>query len=104
MFVLGAIHCLKSILKALEDSDETANDIDFLAVLESQRRNLSNPELANHIVLNVEKRLPEEQCKKSLMILFGISNNTPSQFGAQLSEQGKGLMLNCSNNSSNRAT
>ena len=34
VFVLGAIHCLKSILKALEDSDETANDIDFQAVLE----------------------------------------------------------------------
>ena len=50
VFVLGAIHCLKSILKALEDSDETANDIDFQAVLESQRRNRSNPELEKHIV------------------------------------------------------
>ena len=50
VFVLGAIHCLKSIQKALEDSDETANDIDFQAVLESQRRNLSNPEFEKHIV------------------------------------------------------
>ena len=50
VFVLGAIHCLKRILKALEDSDETGNDIDFQAVLESQRRNLSNPELEKHIV------------------------------------------------------
>ena len=50
VFVLVAIHCLKSILKALEDTDETANDIDFQAVLETQRRNLSNPELEKHIV------------------------------------------------------
>ena len=50
VFLLGIIHCLKSILKALEDSDETANDIDFQAVLETQRRNLSNPELEKHIV------------------------------------------------------
>ena len=50
VFLLGTIHCLKSILKALEDTDETANDIDFQAVLETQRRNLSNPELEKHIV------------------------------------------------------
>ena len=50
VFVLGAIHCLKSILKALEDNDETADDIDFQEVLETQRRNLSNPDLEKHIV------------------------------------------------------
>ena len=50
VFVLGVIHCLKSILKALEDNDETADDIDFQEVLETQRRNLSNPELEKHIV------------------------------------------------------
>ena len=53
VFVLGAIHCLKSILKALEDSDETANDIDFQAVLESQRRNLSNPDLEAELIKDI---------------------------------------------------
>ena len=53
VFVLGAIHCLKSILKALEDSDETANDIDFQAVLESQRRNLSNPDLEVELIKDI---------------------------------------------------
>ena len=53
VFVLGAIHCLKSILKALEDSDETANDIDFQAVLETQRRNLSNPDLEAELIKDI---------------------------------------------------
>ena len=53
VFVLGAIHCLKSILKALEDSDETANDIDFQAVLESQRRNLTNPDLEATLIKDI---------------------------------------------------
>ena len=53
VFVLGAIHCLKSILKALEDSDETANDIDFQAVLETQRRNLSNPDLEVELIKDI---------------------------------------------------
>ena len=53
VFVLGAIHCLKSILKALEDSDETANDIDFQAVLETQRRNLSNPDLEAKLIKDI---------------------------------------------------
>ena len=53
VFVLGAIHCLKSILKALEDSDETGNDIDFQAVLESQRRNLSNPDLEAELIKDI---------------------------------------------------
>ena len=49
VFVLGAIHCLKSILKALEDTDETANDIDFQEVLNAQRRNLTDPNLEEYI-------------------------------------------------------
>ena len=53
VFLLGIIHCLKSILKALEDSDETANDIDFQAVLESQRRNLSNPDLEAKLIKDI---------------------------------------------------
>ena len=53
VFVLGAIHCLKSILKVLEESDETANDIDFQAVLESQRRNLSNPDLEAKLIKDI---------------------------------------------------
>ena len=53
VFVLGAIHCLKSILKALEDTDETANDIDFQAVLETQRRNLSNPDLEAELIKDI---------------------------------------------------
>ena len=53
VFVLGAIHCLKSILKVLEEGDETANDIDFQAVLESQRRNLSNPDLEAKLIKDI---------------------------------------------------
>ena len=49
VFLLGTIHCLKSILKALEDGNETANDIDFQEVLNAQRRNLTNPDLEEHI-------------------------------------------------------
>ena len=45
VFLLGMIHCLKVILQTLEESDETANDIDFEHVLEMGRRNLSNPDL-----------------------------------------------------------
>ena len=53
VFVLGAIHCLKSILKVLEESDETANDIDFQVVLDSQRRNLSNPDLEAKLIKDI---------------------------------------------------
>ena len=45
VFLLGMIHCLKVSLQTLEESDETANDIDFEHVLEMGRRNLSNPDL-----------------------------------------------------------
>ena len=45
VFVLGTIHCLKSIIKSIKDTDGTANDIDWGEVLDQQRRNLSNPDL-----------------------------------------------------------
>ena len=50
IFTLGVIHSLKSIIKAIKDTGESANTIDFQAVLEIQRRNLSNPELEEHIM------------------------------------------------------
>jgi len=43
IFLLGTIHCLKSIMKAMNDTGEDADDIDFKEVLEMQRRNLSDP-------------------------------------------------------------
>ena len=45
VFTLGTIHCLKSIIKSIKDTDGTANDIDWGEVLDQQRRNLSNPDL-----------------------------------------------------------
>ena len=53
VFVLGAIHCLKSILKALEDTGESADEIDFQAVLENQRHNLSNPDLEAELIKDI---------------------------------------------------
>ena len=50
IFTLGVIHSLKSIIKSIKDTGESANTIDFQAVLEIQRRNLSDPELEEHIV------------------------------------------------------
>ena len=50
IFTLGVIHSLKSIIKAIKDTDGTANEIDFQEVLEIHRRNLSDPELEEHIV------------------------------------------------------
>ena len=50
IFTLGVIHSLKSIIKAIKDTGESANQIDFQEVLEIQRRNLSDPELEEHIV------------------------------------------------------
>ena len=50
IFTLGSIHCLKSIMKSIKDTGETANDIDFEHVLDMQRRNLSDPDLEEHIV------------------------------------------------------
>ena len=50
IFTLGVIHSLKSIIKAIKDTDGTANEIDFQEVLETQRRNLSDPDLEEHIV------------------------------------------------------
>ena len=53
IFLLGTIHCLKSILKSLEESnDEKANDIDFKEVLEMQRRNLSDPDLEEEYLVD----------------------------------------------------
>ena len=49
IFLLGTIHCLKSIIKSITDTGETANDIDFEEVLEQQRRNLSDPSLEEMI-------------------------------------------------------
>ena len=43
IFLLGTIHCLKSIMKAMNDTGEDADDIDFEEVLDMQRRNLSDP-------------------------------------------------------------
>ncbi len=45
VFLLGIIHCLKSIIKSIKNTEGTANDIDFDHVLEMERRNLSNPDL-----------------------------------------------------------
>ena len=45
VFLLGIIHCLKSIIKSIKNTEGTANDIDFGHVLEMERRNLSNPDL-----------------------------------------------------------
>ena len=53
IFLLGTIHCLKSIMKSINDTGETANDIDFKEVLEMQRRNLSDPCL-EEMIANVE--------------------------------------------------
>ena len=51
IFILGGIHVLKSIMKAIEKTPgETPNDIDFQEVLEIQRRDLSDPELEECIV------------------------------------------------------
>ena len=53
IFLLGTIHCLKSILRALENNDdEKANDIDFKEVLEMQRRNLSDPDLEEEYLVD----------------------------------------------------
>ena len=49
VFVLGTIHCLKSIIKSIKDTDGTANDIDWGEVLDQQRRNLSDPSLEEMI-------------------------------------------------------
>ncbi len=50
IFTLGVIHSLKSIIKAIKDTGEGADEIDFEHVLETQRRNLSDPDLEEHIV------------------------------------------------------
>ena len=50
IFTLGVIHSLKSIIKAIKDTDESADEIDFQHVLETQRRNLSDQDLEEHIV------------------------------------------------------
>ena len=50
IFTLGVIHSLKSIIKAIKDTGESADEIDFQHVLETQRRNLSDPDLEEHIV------------------------------------------------------
>ena len=50
IFTLGVIHSLKSIIKAIKDTGDGADEIDFEHVLETQRRNLSDPDLEEHIV------------------------------------------------------
>tara|TARA_R110000824_G_scaffold12395_3_gene54354 strand:- start:10563 stop:10760 length:198 start_codon:yes stop_codon:yes gene_type:complete len=57
IFILGSIHCLKSIMKAIKDTGEGADDIDFDEVLDTQRRNLSDPKLEEMImdVADLEK-------------------------------------------------
>ena len=50
VFILGSIHCLKSIMKSIKDTNGTANDIDWEEVLDQQRRNLSDPSLEEMIV------------------------------------------------------
>ena len=49
IFLLGTIHCLKSIMKSINDTGGTANDIDWGEVLDQQRRNLSDPSLEEMI-------------------------------------------------------
>ncbi len=49
IFLLGTIHCLKSIMKAMEDTGEDVADIDFEHVLDMQRRNLTDPDLEEYI-------------------------------------------------------
>tara|TARA_R100000963_G_scaffold29320_1_gene20472 strand:+ start:1661 stop:1858 length:198 start_codon:yes stop_codon:yes gene_type:complete len=49
IFILGSIHCLKSIMKAIKDTGEGADDIDWEEVLDMQRRNLSDPDLEGMI-------------------------------------------------------
>tara|TARA_R110002020_G_scaffold113246_7_gene260510 strand:+ start:1423 stop:1620 length:198 start_codon:yes stop_codon:yes gene_type:complete len=49
IFILGSIHCLKSIMKAIKDTGEGANDIDWDEVLDMQRRNLTDPDLERMI-------------------------------------------------------
>ena len=49
IFLLGTIHCLKSIMKAMEDTGEDVVDIDFEHVLDMQRRNLTDPDLEEYI-------------------------------------------------------
>ena len=50
IFTLGVIHSLKSIIKAIKDTGDGADEIDFQEVLETQRRNLSDPDLEEYIV------------------------------------------------------
>ena len=50
IFTLGVIHSLKSIIKAVNDTGDGADEIDFQEVLETQRRNLSDPDLEEYIV------------------------------------------------------
>lgn len=49
IFILGSIHCLKSIMKAIKDTGEGADEIDWEEVLDMQRRNLSDPDLEGMI-------------------------------------------------------
>ena len=53
VFILGSIHCLKSIMKAMKDTGEGADDIDWEEVLDMQRRNLSDPNL-EEMIQNIE--------------------------------------------------
>ena len=50
VFLLGQIHVLESILKAIKETDEDANKIDFQEILELVRRDLSNPDFEELLV------------------------------------------------------
>ena len=53
VFLLGIIHCLKSIIKSIKNTEGTANDIDFEHILEMERRNLSNPDLEAELIKDI---------------------------------------------------
>ena len=51
IFVLGQIHVLESIVKAIKKNPgEDANDIDFHYILQLVRRDLSNPDFEELLV------------------------------------------------------
>ena len=51
VFVLGQIHVLDSIVKAIKGTPgEDANDIDFQEILQLVRRDLSNPDFEELLV------------------------------------------------------
>ena len=49
VFILGEISAIKAIIKSREETGQEANDIDFQVVLESLRRELSDPTLEENV-------------------------------------------------------